>query len=189
MSERDRDLASLIHGWRNGDSDARNLLVEAVHDELSEIASFVLRRENQPLSIVTTDLVHEAILRLLQSSNLELVDRAHLLALSARIMRNILVDRARSKDAQKRNAIVVTLSADAKADDSFDIDLLALEVALIRLHAIAPERAKIVEMRFYGGMTNDEIAVVLGVSPSTAHRSWTAARLWLREAIARDIKP
>lgn len=187
MSADDNQFGALLTRSREGDEDARARLDEAVYAELFAIASGLLRREARPISLLTSDLVNEAAMRLLQSADALPEDRAHFLALSARVMRNILVDAARRRAAEKRRKITVTLHADVQGAQENPMELIALETALIRLKAIDAERAEIVVMRYYGGMTTEEIALVLGVSDSTVKRSWRAACAWLKEAMTDDV--
>lgn len=180
-----RLFEDLSGAWASGDEAARNRLIELVHRELQTIAAHVLRRERGAISLITGDLVNEAVVKVLQSREVKVADRAHLLALSARVMRHVLIDAARRKSAGKRAGREVTLSTSAGGD--VDIDMMALEGALARLSAIDPKRARIVEMRYFGGMTVEEIGVVLDISPATVKRSWAVARAWLKEAIVDDV--
>lgn len=182
MTETGADIALLLAASRAGDESARQALYAAVHRELSAIAAFLLRREGRAVSLQTADLVNEAALRLLQSGALPAREKAHFLSIAARAMRNVLVDAARRRDADKRRRVAVTLNTDAGAEDR-PFELLALEAALARLKAVDPERAEIVVMRYYGGMTTEEIAAHLGVSESTVKRAWRAACAWLKGAM------
>lgn len=177
----------LSGAWAEGDETARNRLIELVHGELETIASHVLRGEQRCISLVTGDLVNEAILKVLQLREVRLNDRAHLLALSARVMRRVLIDAARRRNAGKRDGQRVTLAADAGGPVGPTMDLMALERALVRLSALDVERARIVEMRYFAGMSLEEVAAVLQVSPATVKRSWMVARAWLREAMDNDV--
>ncbi|MEL6212818.1 MAG: ECF-type sigma factor [Pseudomonadota bacterium] len=187
ISDGGASMKSLLADWRGGDEKARNALLELLHNEFSTIASILLRRERQHISLVTSDLVNEAIVKLMQASDVDVADKAHLLALSARVMRHVLVDAARAKGRQKRKGLHITLSTRLDADAPVNQDLLMLESALLRLNAIDPARAQIVELRYFGGLTIDEIALALDVAPVTVKRSWRAARLWLKEAMANDL--
>lgn len=172
-----------------GDSElerARDDLFEAIHQDLSSVASALLRRRERHASLHTHDLVGEAVLRLLQSERLVVADRAHLLALAARAMRRVLIDAARRRGAGKRRGEHLTLRTDDGAGGGESFEILRLERALLRLRAIDPDRAVLVELRYYGGLTVEEAATVLNVSPSTVERSWRTARAWLRDAIEND---
>ena len=178
--------AQLLAAWQRGDTQARDGLFEMLYDELAAIASLLLRREQQPISLVTGDLVSEAIVRLLQSDESGIVDKSHLLALSARMMRHVLLDAVRYRNRDKRKGIRVTLNEAYESPESSDIDLVALDFALTRLRAIDPKRADVAEMRYFGGMTVEEIAAVLDLSPATVKRIWSATRLWLKKALRDD---
>lgn len=182
-----QDISELIRRSRSGDDGARRAVITALEPELSKIAHLCLRREARAYSICTGDLLSEAVIRLLEGKDCRAEDRSHFLALAARTMRHVLVDRSRHRAAQKRERIDVTLDPDAvggPADEGTDIE--TLETALSRLQAVSPERAELVVMRYYGGMSLEEIAVERGVSHSTVKRSWQATRIWLREAVAGD---
>ncbi|MEZ5893262.1 MAG: ECF-type sigma factor [Parvularculaceae bacterium] len=179
-------FAGLVTASRSGDMAARSRLDEAIYAELYAIAQILMRREAPRVSFSSSDLVNEAALRLLQSAEAPPEDRAHFLALSARVMRNVLIDAARRRAADKRRKVTVTLHTDQADAAANPMELIALETALMRLKAIDPERAEIVIMRYYGGMTTEEIALVLGLSDSTVKRAWRAACAWLKEAIEHD---
>lgn len=183
MAEGSNGIIALLEASRAGDEEANIRLDAAVYSELSAIASILLRREGKPVSLATSDLVNEAAVRLLQSADAPPAERAHFMALSARIMRNVLVDAARKRGAEKRRKITVTLHTEQPAQRENPMEIVALETALMRLKAIDPERAEIVVLRYYGGMTTEDIALSLGISESTVKRSWRAACAWLKEAI------
>ena len=178
---------ALLVRWRAGDDAARDAVIALIHSEVSTIASMILRRHNAPRSVVTEDLVNEAFLKIIQQTDISVESRAHLLALCARIMKFILVDNVRRRSSVKRNGEIVTLADTLGAEGEFDVDAQALAEALLRLQAIAPERARIVEMRYFGGMTMEDIAVVTGVSEATVKRSWRVTRAWLKEAIENGV--
>ncbi|GJL91298.1 ECF-type sigma factor [Hyphococcus sp.] len=186
MAEDEPEIMSLLSASRAGNEAASARLDAAVYAELSAIAAILLRREGKPVSLATSDLVNEAAVRLLQSAEAPPVERAHFMALSARIMRNVLVDAARKRGADKRRKITVTLHTDQGAANENPMELIALETALMRLKAIDPERAEIVVMRYFGSMTTEDIALHLGISESTVKRSWRAACAWLKGAIEND---
>ena len=179
--------SDIIRRWRDGDSDARDRLFTILYNEFAAIASTLLRRQTAPVSLATSDLVNEAVIRIFNASDLEIVDRTHLLALSARVMRQVLLDAARRRNRQKRRGLIVTLSDAQGGAASGNADYEALERALVRLTAIDPERADIVEMQYFGGLTVEEIALIKDVSISTIKRKWEAARLWLKDALEHDI--
>ncbi len=180
--------AALFRAWRSGDASAGDALFQAILGDLDSIASFLLRREQRAVSVATGDLVNETIVKLMQSSEIDVVDRAHLLALAARVMRHALIDRVRKKASNKRDAHHVTMTTGLVEDANLSFDLMALETALIRLARISPERAQLVELRYFAGMGIDDIAIVMATSPATVKRQWTATRIWLRDAIVNDRK-
>lgn len=180
------DAAALFRRWRGGDEKAGDALFAVMLGELETIATFLLKRESRTVSIDAGDLVNDAIVKLMQSAEVDIADRAHLLALSARVMRHALIDRIRKKHSEKRDAQLVALTTGVAEDARFSFDARALETAMIRLAQLSPERAQLVEMRYYAGMTVEEIAIVMGSSPATVKRQWAATRLWLKDAIADD---
>lgn len=187
MAEGD-DEARLFAAWRKGDEAAGDRLFERLYGDLANIASSLLRRERSDISLATGDLINEAVVRLLGAAALDVTDRAHLLRLSARVMRRVLLDAAQRKARRKRKGANITLRPSQDGAGAANIDLVTLDHALRRLHVIDPVRAEIVTMRYFGGMTIEEIAAALGVSRETVKRSWSAARLWLEEAIRHDIR-
>ena len=174
----------LLAEWRAGDDAARDQLVSLLHPELSQIAAAQLRRE-QNSSLSTGDLINDAVLRLIRLGQISINDRAHFLALSSRLMRNILVDYARAKRTDKRDHFKVELTTRIEGEQRHD--LIALESALLRLGAFDMKLAELVEMRYFGGMTLADIAAVECVSEATAKRRWFAARAWLADALANPI--
>lgn len=173
----------LVEKWQQGDDDARDRLVGIVHSEVENIASSILRRNINYRSIVTSELANEAFLKLFVSEDIRVNNRSHLLALCARIMRFIVVDKTRHNLAQKNQGQIVTLTTESGVEYNEELSALALNAALTKLNNIDPSRAKIVEMRYFGGMTYEEIAEVMEVSPSTVKRSWRTTRAWLKEAL------
>jgi len=166
-------------------------LLPAVYDELRRLASSFLRRERDAQSMQPTALVHEVYLRMLRDKPMLFRNRAHFCAIAATAMRRILVERARARHALKRGgpAPRVTLDESLAADPAnggtpgnaggADVDVLALNQALERLEQLDPARARIVELRYFGGLSVEETAVELGMSPATVKRHWTVARAWL----------
>ena len=171
---------TLVALWRRGDEEARNTLIEQLHGWLERTASEILRGEGH-VTLTIGDLVNEAVVRLTGIDGLELQDRAHVKALSARLMRHILIDHARAKQANKRAHRRVTLVTNIAERPRED--LLQLSHALQRLSAIDTEKAYIVEMRYFGGMTVADVSIVTGLSEPTVKRRWNAARAWLVDAI------
>jgi RNA polymerase sigma factor (TIGR02999 family) len=174
----------LLARWREGETDARDRLIARLHDELAQIAAARLRRERNS-SLSTNDLINDAVLRLVQMERVPMADRSHLVALASRMMRNILVDHARSKASSKRDHVKVELTTRVDVDQR--LDLVALESALVRLRALDETLMEILEMRYFGGMTIGDIATVTGLSEPTVKRRWQVARAWLTDALSNPI--
>jgi RNA polymerase sigma factor (TIGR02999 family) len=174
----------LLREWRDGEASARDRLIGRLHPELAEIAAARLRRERDS-SLSTGDLINDAVLRLVQIERISLADRAHFVALASRMMRRILVDHARSKGSAKRDHVKVELTT--RADGGRRFDLNQIDSALIRLKALDEQLAELVEMRYFGGMTTADIAVVTSLSEATVKRRWQVARAWLADALASPI--
>jgi len=178
-------VTEVLAELRRGAAGAREQLFQLVYGELRRIAGAQMRNEPSDHTLTPTALVHEAYLRLLGTSA-EWKDRSHFLTTAARAMRSILVDFARSRRAIKRGGgdRAIPLENDAQAGDFRWEETLAVHEALRRLEAVDPEGARVVELRFFGGLGMGEVADVLGVSESTVYRSWTHARAWLYREIA-----
>lgn len=177
------DYSKLAVEWQNGDRAAGNILFGALGGELRAIAAARLRHERN-CSLSVGDLVNEAILKLFRLNVMELQSRAHILALTSRVMRQILIDEARKRGAAKRNHMAITLTTNI-AQWEMPVDLMMIENALRDLAAIDPQRAQLVEMRFFGGMSTGDIAAVLGVSEPTVKRRWASTRAWLRHRLGQ----
>lgn len=173
-------ITGLLHAWSQGDEAALAELTPLVHAELRTLARACMRRERRDHSLQATGLVNECFLRLLQARTVQWVDRAHFFALSARLMRRILVDVARARRHGKRGggAEHVPFDDERLAAEP-GRDLVALDEALTALAAIDERKSQVVEMRFFGGLTNEEAAEVLGVSAKTVMRDWQVAKVWL----------
>ena len=179
------DAKQLLQAWRNGDTQARDALFNLLYVELRQVSAALLRAERNN-SLSTGDLVNEAVLRLIKLEQIEWTDKSHFLALSARAMRRILIDHARKKNSDKRHHHKVTLVTRVEGvSQRFDMDLL--EKSLIRLGVIDPDKAEIVELRYFGGMSLQEIAEVVGASESTVKRQWRVARAWLLDAMTEEV--
>ena len=178
----DEDITRLLKEWRDGSKIARDELFSRLYKELRLVSSALLRNEGR-VSLSTGDLVNDAAARLIRLDNIDWQDKAHFMALSARMMRRVLVDHARKKDTDKRHHQKVTLVTDLMGGNSEAVNIQKLEHALLRLHAIDPVRADIVEMRYYGGLSLEEIGAVVGMSPSSIKRNWRASRAWLLSAM------
>jgi RNA polymerase sigma factor (TIGR02999 family) len=175
------DVTALLIDWGHGDRSALNRLLPLVYAELRRIAASQLRNERENHTLQPTALVHEVYLRLVDQRHVDWKNRAHFFGVAAEVMRRILVDHARSHSASKRGDGVVTLSIDAASEQAAadEVSVLALDLALQRLEKFDRELARIVELRAFGGLTIDEAACVLDMSPSTAKREWRTAKAWL----------
>jgi RNA polymerase sigma-70 factor (ECF subfamily) len=183
------DLAAeTADGIEIPDPKAISQLMPLVYEELRRLARNYLRRERPGQSLQATALVNEAYLRLKRDKRQPWQNRTHFLAIAANSMRRILVERARARDAAKRGGsrmrITLTDAAAVAADPS--VDLLMLDQALIRLAALDPEQARIVELRFFAGLSIEETAEALGISPATVKRNWCMSRAWLRIEMSRE---
>ena len=163
-------------------------LMPVVYDELRRLARHYLARERAPQTIQATALVHEAYLKLAGDKKQAWQGRTHFHAIAAIAMRRILVERARARAASKRGGshVRVTLDDALVADDGKPGELLALDSALTRLTEVAPQRARIVELRFFGGLTIEETAEALDISPASVKRGWTVARAWLQREMSNE---
>jgi RNA polymerase sigma factor (TIGR02999 family) len=186
--ERSTAVTSLLLDWRAGDAAALEQLVPLVYDELRCVARAHLRREAAGQTLQTTALVHEVYLRLVDLNALTLHDRTHFFAVAARLMRQILVDHARRKRAAKRGGGVAALSlADsAVGAERGTVDLLALDEALDKLRVFDPRQCAVVELRFFAGLTVDEVAEALAISRATAEREWAMAKAWLYQRLSAE---
>jgi RNA polymerase sigma factor (TIGR02999 family) len=177
----------LLRAWREGDETALDALMPLVHDELRRIARGCLHGERANHSVQATELVNEAYLRLVDVRQVDWQDRTHFLAMSARLMRRVLVDLARARGADKRGggAVRVTLDEAAIGGVAPDADVIRLDDALQALAALDDRKSRVVELRFFGGLTADETAVALQVSSKTVLRDWEFARAWLERELSR----
>lgn len=188
MSERPfQPVTELLVRWKAGDQAALDELIPLVYKELREIAGRQLQRERPGHTLQSAALVHEAYLRLLDQRPFDTENRAHFLAVAARLMRQILVDHARSRGAAKRGADrKVELDTSLVLPQVRTTDLVALDDALTGLAKLDEQQGRIVELRFFGGLATEEIAEVLGVSASTVQRDWNVAKVWLMREMKRD---
>lgn len=184
----DHDVTGLLEDWSRGDRGALQRLLPLVYAELRRVAARQLRHEREGHTLQPTALVHEAYLRLVEQRNVQWHDRAHFLGVAAQVMRRILVDHARRQAARKRGdgARHVPLATIADIAVASPVPVLALNYALERLERLDPGLAQIVELRAFGGLTIEEAAHVLKVSPSTAKREWRTAKAWLTRELASD---
>jgi RNA polymerase sigma factor (TIGR02999 family) len=190
------DITQLLHRASHGDSAAFGDLLPLVYDQLKEIAAGRLRWERDSHTLNATALVHEAYLKLVDQSRVQWQSRAHFYAVASQAMRRILIDYAKARHRGKRGGKHDPVSLDAVGDvvaaprdDERLLEILELDTALNDLKNENARAAEIVEYRFFGGLTNDEIAEVLGVSEVTVRRSWQLAKLWLRRALDGKVDP
>jgi RNA polymerase sigma factor (TIGR02999 family) len=184
-----RDVTQMLLAWRRGEDAEGGELLAAVYGELHRQAARAMRRESADHTLQATALVHEAYLRLVDQRRVEWRNRAHFFGIAAQMMRRILVDHARGRDAAKRGGGLasVTLTdaiarSGGEADDA--VDVLALHEALERLAALDPDQARVVELRYFGGMSIEETAEVMEISPATVKREWAVARAWLKRELS-----
>jgi RNA polymerase sigma-70 factor, ECF subfamily len=179
------DVTGLLVAWRGGDADALDRLFPLVYQELRRVAHRYMRDERRDCPLQTTALVHEAYLRLIDVTRVDWQSRTHFLAVSANMMRRILVEAARRRKADKRggDASHVALDEGLIPPPDRSADLLALDDALEELATLSARKARVVELRYFGGLTVEETAEVLGISPETVGRDWKVARLWLRNEL------
>ncbi|REJ77489.1 MAG: RNA polymerase subunit sigma-70 [Acidobacteria bacterium] len=187
-SEPQEEITQLLVAWGQGDKDALDKLMPYVYSELRRLAHAYMRRQRSDHTLQTTALVNEAYMRLIDSSRIRWQDRNHFFAMSARLMRRILVDFARAKNAQKRGGgdHKVTFDEEMPVAERKEADLLALDEALSRLTELDDRQGRIVELKYFGGLTEDEIAEVLEVSSRTVRRDWSVARAWLFRELKQD---
>ncbi|HYO64060.1 MAG TPA: sigma-70 family RNA polymerase sigma factor [Pyrinomonadaceae bacterium] len=181
------DVTQLLLNWSNGDGHALEELLPLVYNELRQLAERYLRRERSDHTLQATALVHEAYLKLIDQRNVRWQNRAHFFGVAAQAMRRILVDHARGHMAAKRGSGGVKLSLDEGlmvSDEKAD-ELVALDDALNRLAEIDPQKSRIVELRFFGGLSIEETAEVLGIGTATVTRQWRLARAWLYGQVAK----
>jgi RNA polymerase sigma factor (TIGR02999 family) len=178
-------ITQLLAEARQGDRGALDALLPLVYKELRTIAAGFLRRERAGHTLQPTALVHEAYVRLVDQRDKQWQNRAHFLGIAAQMMRRILVDHARRRHASKRagNLTRVSISDALQVPMERDLDLVALDDALRDLEAVDPQLSRVVELRYFGGLTIPEAAEVLGVSPTTVEREWVTARAWLRSQL------
>ena len=182
----------MLRAWgEGGQSASSDELMRAVYSELSRQARYQLRRERPNHTFDTNALINEAYLKLIGQRSVKWKDRGHFFALSAQLMRRILVDHARARHRQKRGGIDETIAIEdvltaTAAAQSIDIDLIALDEALSRLAVLDPQQVKIVELRYFAGLEITETALVLKISVATVKRDWAMAKAWLKDELTRE---
>jgi RNA polymerase sigma factor (TIGR02999 family) len=191
MSKRaETEITDLLLAWNEGDPSALQELAPLVDAELRRLARSYLRRERAGHTLQTTALINEAYVRLIDSRRVRWENRAHFYGLAARVMRQILVDFSRRRNYQKRGGGLhqITLVEAFAVEPGNDPDLLALDEALRELATVDQRKAQVVEMRFFGGLTEKEVALALNVSPETARRDWRLAKSWLLRRLSQKSK-
>jgi len=180
------EVTQLLIDWSKGDRDALDRLIPIVESELRRLARRLIGKENPGHTLQTSALINEAYLRLVDQKNVQWQNRAHFFAVSAQIMRHILIDHARSHRYAKRGAGArkVELDEAALLPERRAAELVALDDALRELAAVDPRKSEVVELRFFGGLSIEEAAEVMKISPATVQREWRAARAWLHRAIS-----
>jgi len=178
-------ITTLLKEWSKGDRQAIDKLMPLVYDELHRQAHVRLRRERPGHSLQTTDLIHEAYIKLVNQPDPHWEGRNQFSAFAAKIMRNILVDHARSKQSKKRDGLRISLTSADPATPEQDLDLIALDQALDRLAKIDEQQVRIVELRYFGGLSLESTAAALNISRATTARDWNVARVWLHRELTR----
>jgi len=185
--ELSKQVSELLASWNNGDAKAREALMPLVYDELRKLAASHLRRERNDHTLQPTALVHEVYLRLAEQKNVQWQDKSHFFGVTANLMRRILVDHARAHLADKRGSGLpkVSLNEAIAMSRERPAELLALDESLTQLAATDPQQSRIVELRVFAGLTIEQTAEVLGISPATVKRDWNLAKAWLLREIEK----
>jgi RNA polymerase sigma factor (TIGR02999 family) len=183
MGGEEHDVTLLLREWSDGNQQILGRLLPIVYDELRRVAHQYLRREHHEQTLETTALVHEAYLKLVDQRSVNWQNRAHFFAIAAQAMRRILIDNARKRSAAKREGEKLSLDDVAIISTDRAEHLLALDEALQQLEEIDPQQSKIVELRYFGGLTIEETAEAMNLSPATVKREWAMARAWLYSSL------
>ena len=179
-------VTDLLTKWRAGDQEAFKALIPLVYHELRRIARHYVRQERPDHTLQSTALVHEAYLRLVRQESANIENRAHFFAVAAHLMRQILVDHARRRRAAKRGSgLKLELNEAISVEVPPNVDLIGLDTALNELARLDPQQSRIVEMRFFAGLSIEDTAKIVGVSPATVKREWATARAWLRRELEK----
>lgn len=188
MSSSPQNVTQLLLDWRNGDKDALDRLMPLVYEELRRMADYYMRNERQGHTLQTSALVNEAYLRLVDHGNIEWQNRAHFFGVAAQAMRRILVDHARTRNYAKRGGAARHVSLDEAATlaEERAAELIALDDALQQLARMDLRKSRVVELRYFGGLSLEETAEVLGVSIITVTRDWSTAKAWLLREMTRN---
>ena len=180
------NITDLLVSYGRGDKESLDKLMPVVYDELRRQAARYLRREQPGHTLQTTALIHEAYVRLVDQRNVQWQNRAHFFGIAAQMMRRILVDHARTKKRAKRGGSDIKVSLDdaTVAAKGQDLDVVAVDEALTRLAKIDEQQSRVVELRFFSGLTVEETAAVMGISPATVKRDWSMAKAWLHRELS-----
>jgi len=183
-----QEVTQLLRAWGQGDQSALDQLYRIVYDELRRLAHRYMSRENAGHTLQTTALVNEAYLRLAEVKDMNWQDRAHFFAVSANVMRRILIDEARARRAERRGGdnLVIALDEALDVEKGEDLDLITLDLALQSLAQINHRQSQVIELRYFGGLTVEETAEVLKVSADTVMRDWRFAKAWLKREMVRE---
>ncbi len=183
-------VTELLVRWREGDQRALDALMPLVYEELRKLARYYLQRERSDHTLQSTALVHEAYMRLAGQNQPQWQDRAHFFGIAAHLMRQILVEHARRHAAEKRGggACRLTLDESLAVSAQADVDVIDLDKALTELSAMDEQQGRIVELRFFSGLSIEDTSEVLGISPATVKREWVSARAWLHRAMSGDAR-
>lgn len=189
IDARTQEITGLLRAWGSGDEAALVRLAERVYPELRLMARRYLKQEAQGNTLQATALVHEVYLRLVDVTNVEWQARAQFFAIAAQMMRRILVDAARARGSRRQGGIQAKVNLDESAvlSPATDRTVLAVDETLTAFSQVAPRQAKVVELRYFGGLTEDEIVSVMKISPRTARRDWNLAKAWLRRELSRTM--
>jgi RNA polymerase sigma factor (TIGR02999 family) len=186
MNEPQKDVTILLNAVSAGEENAPEKLLEAVYDDLRRLAAKYMHNERGDHTLQATALVHEAYIRLVDWKNVSWQNRAHFFAVAAQVMRKILVDNARAKNAGKRGGQKISLDEAVSFAEEKELNLIALDEALLNLEKLDERQARIVELRFFGGLSIEETAYVLSVSETTVKREWTFAKAWFQRELMRN---
>ncbi len=189
IDARSAEITNLLKAWASGDQAALGQLAEHVYPEFRRIARRYMKNEAQGNTLQATALIHEVYLRLVEVTNVEWHARAQFFAMAAQMMRRILVDAARARGSNKRGGIAPKVNMDETAvlSPATDRSILALDEALTAFSRVAPRQAKVVELRYFGGLTEEEIVAALEISPRTVRRDWNIAKAWLLRELSPTI--
>ncbi|HJP93123.1 MAG TPA: sigma-70 family RNA polymerase sigma factor [Pyrinomonadaceae bacterium] len=189
MPPKSQNITELLLGYGRGDKDALDQLMPLVYEELRRQAARYLRREQAGHTLQTTALIHEAYVRLVDQRNVQWQNRAHFFGIAAQMMRRILVDHARAKKRVKRGGsdVRVSLGEATVAVQDQGLDIVALDEALEQLSQLDEQQSRVVELRFFSGLTVEETAEVMGISKATVKRDWSMAKAWLHRELSGDV--